>query len=138
MFFRKSAERLPAGNFSPEPFQIVTVAHLRKHQMNDHRAEIEQNPAAGRLPVLGKGADFAEIAQLAFDEAGQRPELRLRIRRGDHEPVSDRRLRSNMNFQNIFGQLLLGKFSSEFRKFGGGRFFCIGHNVFSPFSSWYR
>ena len=87
MFFRQSADRLFAGDFSPESFQVVTVACFRQHQVYDDAAEIEQNPAAGRLPVLGKGADFAEIAQLAFDEAGQRPELRRRTAAGPVSPA---------------------------------------------------
>ena len=121
MFFRQSADRLFAGDFSPESFQVVTVACFRQHQVYDDAAEIEQNPAACGLPVFREGVDLIEIAQLALNEICKRTQLRFGVRGGNYEPVCDRGLRADMNFKYMFGQFFLCEPAAEIGEFSGGR-----------------
>lgn len=87
---------------TPEPFEVVKGALLRREEVDDHVSEVQQNPTGLRLAFLRSQFD-AELPHVAFERIDQRVHLADVVRRGDHEIVGERRNLADVDLNDVLG-----------------------------------
>ena len=117
MVFRQTLHGLFAGFFAPQSLEIVTIPDFRSHDVNNDRPEIDQNPAACALSGFRERSERELLTDLAFEKAGQRPELRFGVRGGDHEIVRNGRRVAHMDLHGIFRKFFIHALHAEIRQF---------------------
>jgi hypothetical protein len=80
---------LQSGRVPPETFQVVTLAHIGPHDVNDDVEEIEHDPAVLDGSIHGPGGDLVIFPEAIGDFLRDGAQMRFAGAGRDHEIIGD-------------------------------------------------
>src|SRR5665648_623979 len=96
----------------PQPLELVVGPFLLVLNVHDDVPEVDQDPSAVALALAAHRLD-AERAKLVLDAVDDRTDLTVVGGRRQNEDVGERELFTDVNGDDLVGQLVLGSFSDS-------------------------
>src|SRR4029079_18783942 len=103
----------------PQPLELVVVPFLLVLDVHDDVGEVDQDPTAVTLTFAAHRFD-AQLAKPVLDAFDDRADLSVVGSRRQHEDVGEGELFTDVNGDDLAGQLVLGSCSGSLGEGNGG------------------
>ena len=104
------------GRVAPKPFQVVTLPHVRAHDMDDDVKKIQHEPGGGQLSIDGARTHAVVVAQPVDDLLRNGAQVRLARAGGDHEVISNGGNRLHIQHDQVVRFLVIRQFTANQRQ----------------------